>query len=103
MTVVGSSARRREGPEKLCGLAHYVDDTPLPGCLHGATLRTTVPRGRIVRISFDPAFPWKECVIARAEDIAGLNEVALIEHDQPLLVETQVRHVAEPILLVAHA
>lgn len=102
MAVVGSSARRREGPEKLCGLAHYVDDTPLPGCLHGVTLRTTVPRGRIVRISFDPAFPWKECVIARAEDIAGLNEVALIEHDQPLLVETQVRHVAEPILLVAH-
>ena len=103
MSVVGRSARRREGPEKLCGLAHYVDDTPLPGCLHGATLRTTVPKGRITRISFDPAFPWKECVIARAEDIAGLNEVALIEHDQPLLVETQVRHAAEPILLVAHA
>src|SRR5262245_53994403 len=103
MSAVGRSARRREGPEKLCGTAHYVDDTPLPGCLHGATFRTSIPKGRILRISFDPAFPWKECVVARAEDIAGLNEVALIEHDQPLLVETQVRHTAEPILLVAHA
>ncbi|HET7292455.1 MAG TPA: xanthine dehydrogenase family protein molybdopterin-binding subunit [Vicinamibacteria bacterium] len=102
MTAVGRNARRREGPEKLCGVAHYVDDTPLPGCLHGATLRTTIPRGRIVRIAFDPAFPWQECVIARAEDIAGLNRVALIEADQPLLVEREVRHAAEPILLVAH-
>src|SRR5262245_14857843 len=103
MSAVGRSARRREGPEKLCGTAHYVDDTPLPGCLHGATFRTSIPKGRILRISFDPAFAWKEYVVARPGDIGGLNEVALIEHDQPLLVETQVRHAAEPILLVAHA
>jgi len=100
---VGRSARRREGPDKLRGVAHYVDDLPLPGCLHGATLRSTIARGRIRRIAFDPAFPWKDCVIARAEDIPGANEVALIEHDQPLLVEDRVLHAMEPILLVAHA
>ncbi len=99
---VGRSERRREGPEKLRGTARYVDDYALPGCLFGATLRSTIPRGRIQKISFDPDFPWDEYVIARSEDIPGSNHVALIENDQPLLAADRVRHVMEPILLVAH-
>ena len=80
-----------------------MDDLPLPGCLHGATLRSSIAKGRIRSIRFDPSFAWDGCVIARAEDIPGANEVALIEHDQPLLTEGVVRHAMEPILLVGHA
>ena len=29
MGVVGTNARRKEGPEKLCGLAQYIDHTLL--------------------------------------------------------------------------
>src|SRR5207249_4897124 len=36
-------------------------------------------------------------------DIPGRNIVALIDDDQPCLAERLVRHVAEPILLLAHA
>lgn len=99
---VGRSQSRREGPEKLSGLARYVDDYTLPGCLFGATLRSTIPCGRIRQISFDPSFPWDECVVATAADIPGSNHVALIENDQPLLAAERVNHVTEPILLVAH-
>jgi CO/xanthine dehydrogenase Mo-binding subunit len=102
VSEVGRSARRREGPEKLCGRARYVDDIALPGCLHGTTLRSSIARGRIREIRLDPAYPWDECVIARASDIPGANEVALIENDQPLLADAVVRHAMEPILLVAH-
>src|SRR5262249_28914115 len=35
-------------------------------------------------------------------DVPGRNVVALIDDDQPCLVERTVRHVAEPIVLVAH-
>ena len=35
-------------------------------------------------------------------DIPGRNIVALIEDDQPCLAERAIRHVAEPILLLAH-
>lgn len=94
---------RPEGPAKLTGRARYVDDLPLPDGLHGATLRSTIPHGRIRGIHFDPAFPWSECVVATAADIPGQNCVALIEEDQPLLVQDEVRHAMEPILLVAHA
>jgi CO/xanthine dehydrogenase Mo-binding subunit len=101
--VVGRSERRKEGPEKLCGIAQYVDDHPLPGCLFGATLRSTIPRGRIRSIEPDPDFPWHEYVVATAEDIPGHNHVALIENDQPLLASREIHHAQEPILLVAHA
>jgi CO/xanthine dehydrogenase Mo-binding subunit len=100
---VGRNTLRREGPEKVSGLARYTDDYRLPGALHGVTLRSTIPRGRIRAIRYDPAFPWSEYVIATARDIPGVNDVALIEHDQPLLADTEVRHGMEPILLLAHA
>jgi CO/xanthine dehydrogenase Mo-binding subunit len=94
---------RREGPEKLCGRTLYLDDHPLPeGTLFGATLRSTIPRGRITKLDFDPAFPWKEFVVATARDIPGQNHVALMETDQPLLADGEVRHAMEPIVLVAH-
>jgi CO/xanthine dehydrogenase Mo-binding subunit len=102
VSVVGRSARRREGPEKLRGAAQYVDDHALPGCLHGATFRSTVACGRIKSLELDPSFPWGEYVVATADDIPGENHVALIEHDQPLLAKDRVRHPMEPILLVAH-
>ncbi len=101
MPAVGKSVRRSEGPEKVSGLARYIDDYDIPGCLHGATLRSTIPNGLIKSIVFDPAFPWKECVVATADDVP-VNEVALIALDQPLLARREIKHPMEPILLVAH-
>jgi CO/xanthine dehydrogenase Mo-binding subunit len=105
MRAIGTSASRREGPEKLCGLARYVDDMTLPGCLHGVTLRSTIPYGNIKSITFNPKFPWHDYVIATAKDIpaTGRNNVMLIEDDQPLLADTRVMHPMEPIALIAHA
>ena len=67
--IVGRSARRSEGPDKLCGLAKYVDDYALAGCLFGATLRSTIACGRIRSVRLDPAFPWSEYVVVTADDI----------------------------------
>ena len=102
MPLVGQSPRRKEGPEKLCGLAQYIDDYDLPGCLYGVTLRSSIPYGTIKEIRFDPRFPWHELVIVGAGDIPGENYVALIEKDQPLLVEQRVMHSQEPILILGH-
>ncbi len=102
MSAIGQNAARREGPQKLCGLARYVDDYVLPGCLHGVTLRSSIPSGTIRAVRFDPAFDWREFVIAMARDIPGRNNVALIEDDQPLLADGRVMHAMEPIALIAH-
>ena len=100
--VVGKAVLRKEGLAKVCGKARYVDDLTLPGMLHGATVRSSVARGRILGIEFGEGIPWDEFVIVTATDIPGENEIALINHDWPCLAAEFVNHPEEPILLLAH-
>uniref|UniRef100_A0A832I344 Xanthine dehydrogenase n=1 Tax=Eiseniibacteriota bacterium TaxID=2212470 RepID=A0A832I344_UNCEI len=99
---VGASVARREAPDKVTGRARYVDDLRVEGLLHGRTVRSETPRGRIVRVELDPAFDWRGVTVADWKNIPGENVVALIEDDQPLLARDEVRHAEEAILLVAH-
>jgi CO/xanthine dehydrogenase Mo-binding subunit len=114
MTLVGKSIPRKEGRQKVTGQALYVDDLKFDGMLHGVTVRSSIPRGRIKSISFDqpPAIPtsrdsdlvipWDDFTIVTAKDIPGENYVALILNDQPYLADTLVSHAEEPIVLLAH-
>src|SRR5213595_454035 len=125
MTLVGKSIPRKEGRQKVTGAALYVDDLKFDGMLHGVTVRSSVPRGRIKSISFeqppataggtdrsdqppaiaggtDRAIPWEEFTIVTAKDIPGENHVALILNDQPYLANEVVNHPEEPIVLLAH-
>jgi CO/xanthine dehydrogenase Mo-binding subunit len=103
MASVGTSSRRKEGPEKLTGEARYIDDCPLPGALHGVTLRSKVARGILREIRFDSSYDWSSVVVATARDIPGDNAVLLIEKDQPLLASREIRHLEEPILILGHS
>jgi CO/xanthine dehydrogenase Mo-binding subunit len=102
---VGRNVPRAEGVEKVTGRSRYVDDLSLPGMLWGRTVRSTIPRGRLVSVERDPAFDWSGFTIVDASDIpaGGRNVVTLITDDQPYLVEREVQHREEPILLLAHA
>src|SRR6266581_3849223 len=123
--LVGKSMPRKEGRKKVTGQALYVDDLSFEGMLHGVTVRSSIPRGRIKNISFDqpPAsstplgmpsreprsaggsdlnIPWDEFTIVTAKDIPGENYVALILNDQPYLAHKVVNHPEEPIVLLAH-
>jgi CO/xanthine dehydrogenase Mo-binding subunit len=98
--VVGRNVLRKEGAEKVTGAAQYIDDLTFPNLLHARTIRSTIPCGEIVdvRYRFDP----REFVVVTSRDIPGRNVVALIVDDQPALAARDIRHVAEPILLIAH-
>ena len=99
----GHSVIRKEGREKVTGRARYVDDLTFPGMLHGATVRSSIARGRIRGIRFGEGIPWNEFTVVTAADIPGKNEIALIEHDQPCLAAEAINHPEEPIVLLAHA
>jgi len=104
-SIVGKSFPRKEGRRKVTGQAQYVDDLTFPGMLFGATVRSTVPRGRITNIAFDNGIPWEEFTIVTAKDIhdnGGENYVALILNDQPYLADKVVNHPEEAIVLLAH-
>src|SRR5438094_6682057 len=100
--IVGAAVRRKEGWDKVTVAARYVDDMILPGMLHGATVRSTVARGKIKKIKFGAGIAWNEYVVVSAKDIPGKNCIALILDDQPCLASEFVNHPEEPILLLAH-
>lgn len=101
MTAVGKSVARKDGIGKATGAALYADDIAFPGMLFGRTIRSTIPRGRVKSIKLD--FDTTGFTIVDYRDVPGKNAVALIAEDQPFLVEGEVRHMAEPIMLLAHA
>src|SRR5213075_145253 len=100
--LVGKSIPRKEGRKKVTGQALYVDDLSFPGMLHGVTVRSSVPRGRITNISFAGDIPWHEFTIVTAKDIRDLklgeNYIALILNDQPCLADEVVNHPEEAIV-----
>jgi CO/xanthine dehydrogenase Mo-binding subunit len=100
LEAVGRNVLRKEGVEKVTGAAQYIDDLSFPGLLHGRTIRSTIPAGKIVNIGLN--FEKAGFTIVDHRDIPGRNVVALIEDDQPCLAAHEIRHVAEPILLLAH-
>src|SRR5262245_13895036 len=98
--AVGRNVLRKEGSEKVTGAARYIDDLRFPGLLHGRTIRSTIAAGTIVDVR--PHFPTTGFTIVNHWDIPGRNIVALIDDDQPCLAVREIRHVAEPIVLIAH-
>jgi CO/xanthine dehydrogenase Mo-binding subunit len=100
MNAVGTNVKRKDGIGKATGRTKYADDLVFPGMLHGRTVRTSIPAGRVTNIRYD--FDTTGFTICTAVDIPGKNVVSLIVDDQPCLVEAEVRHMAEPVVLLAH-
>jgi CO/xanthine dehydrogenase Mo-binding subunit len=100
--IVGSPVPRKEGVDKLLGRARYIDDIEREGMWHGATIRSTIPRGLIRSIGFDRSIDWSEFAIVTAAEIPGHNHIQLIFADQPCLADGQVNHCDEAVVLVAH-
>src|SRR5438128_796462 len=98
--AVGRNVLRKEGVEKATGVARYIDDLPFPRLLHARTIRSTIPSGEIVHIRHQ--FDTSGFTVVDYRDVPGRNIVALIDDDQPCLAERTIRHVAEPIVLLAH-
>lgn len=100
--IVGTPQIRKEGVDKVLGRAKYIDDLEREGMWYGATVRSTIPRGRIQSIHYGPGINWSEFVIVTAADVPGKNHIQMISADQPCLAADAVNHCDEPIILLAH-
>jgi CO/xanthine dehydrogenase Mo-binding subunit len=99
--TIGIGIPRADGAAKVTGRALYVDDLRPEGCLYGATVRSERAHATVLAITLDPSYDWTGITLVTARDIPGRNLVALITEDQPALADGVVRHVTEPIALVA--
>ncbi|MBM4357610.1 MAG: xanthine dehydrogenase family protein [Deltaproteobacteria bacterium] len=101
--IVGENVVRVDGAAKVTGRARYVDDLPpMPGELHGATVRSRIARGILKGIVLDPSFDWSDVTVVTARDVPD-NVVQLIVDDQPVLAHDRINHMYEPVALLACA
>jgi len=111
---VGARVLRSEDPRILTGKGRYIDDVVLPGMLHAAFMRSTVPHGRLgsVDVSEARALPGVVAVYTGA-DLASRSSPgkpgSTIGMDQTpglqipafyALATDKVRHVGDPIAMV---
>src|SRR5436190_22414814 len=100
MSSGDQSVKLKDVIGKATGYALYADDIVFPGMIHGRTIRSTIARGTLKSATVKGNTPG--LIVADHRDIPGRNVCYLIEQDQPFLVEKDIRHQAEPILLLAH-
>ncbi|WP_338690018.1 xanthine dehydrogenase family protein molybdopterin-binding subunit [Bradyrhizobium sp. 26S5] len=92
--------RRRDASDKLRGRTRYTIDRYLPGMLHAAVLRASVPAGRIVRLDTAKAtrMPGVHAVVTAA-DAPGKIGIGIADH--PLFAREVIRYDGEPLAAVA--
>ena len=101
---IGRSLPRMEGRDKVTGRAEYTHTMRLPGMLHAKIFRSTVAHGKIKSID-----------TSAARAVPGVLHVVTIEdvrnvipnpyygpafHDQPILADSKVRFIGEPVAVV---
>lgn len=99
---MGTSPPRVDGAAKVAGAAKYIADLHFDNAIDAAVIRSPHPRARILGIDLEPSFDWSDVVVVTAADIER-NEMAVIQLDQPVLAHHEVRHVYEPVVLLACA
>ena len=98
---IGTSPPRPDGVSKAEGSHAYADDFQLDGMYWGATVRSPHAHARIRSIRWHQDRTSEDSVCVTAKDLTGPNSVLLVKDDWPILAEGIVRHVGEPVALVA--
>ncbi|HVU93456.1 MAG TPA: xanthine dehydrogenase family protein molybdopterin-binding subunit [Jatrophihabitans sp.] len=99
--AVGRSIPSDQARAVVTGQLEYVTDRRLPGMLHGAVLRSTVPHARIRHIDTTAARRMAGVhAVVLGRDVP-VNQLGPNEADGPVLADTVVRQVGDAIALVA--
>ena len=102
---VGASAPHESAVGHVLGRALYIDDMPaMTGTLESALVLSSHAHARIVRIDFSRALRAPGVVAAiAAQDIPGVNDIAPICSDEPLLAADVVEYEGQPVAAIAAA
>ncbi|HVT59188.1 MAG TPA: xanthine dehydrogenase family protein molybdopterin-binding subunit [Thermoanaerobaculia bacterium] len=101
MNTIGASPPRPDGFAKAAGEACYADDLIVPGMWYGATVRSPHAHARLADLSWAPAGAGGEAVCVTARELPGPNGVQLVDDSWPILADRFVRHVGEPVAVLA--
>ena len=99
---IGVSRPHESAHLHVAGVAPYIDDLPeTAGTLHAALGLSPVAHGKLLAIDLATlrAQPGVVAVITAA-DIPGTNDCGPIVHDDPILADSVLRHVGQPVFAV---
>lgn len=102
MYVGNPDLRNVDGIEKVTGEARYVGDMSVPGMLVAKVLRSPLPHARITALDVSPALSVPGVVSAITHmDFVDHGNFGWPTKDAYILAYRKVRHVGEPVAVVA--
>lgn len=99
--IVGKSIPRLDGPDKVRGAAQFLADRDIQGVWIGGTVRSEVPRGKLISVKKNPAFDWSKVVLITAKDLPSSNFVHIVRDEYPILADGVVNYATQAVALVA--
>jgi xanthine dehydrogenase large subunit len=101
--LIGAELPQDSAHLHVAGEASYIDDIPEPrGCLHAAVGKSAIAHGRIVSLDLETVRTAPGVVaVLTAADVPGVNDVGPVMHDEPILADSLVQYVGQPIFAVA--
>ena len=99
--IIGKPVARIDGYEKATGESMFIGDMYSKGAWVCGVVRSDKASGIIRKIVFKESFDWSKVVTITANDLKGVNYVALIRPDYPILADKEVIFSTQGIVLVA--
>lgn len=100
-TPIGTILTRSDGPAKIRGLEKFAADYYEPNMLWAGVKRSAHAHASIKGINTSRALniPGVVTVLSH-KDVQGSNRIGVPEMDQPVLVDTKVRYLGDPVVLI---
>ncbi|HUO42609.1 MAG TPA: xanthine dehydrogenase family protein molybdopterin-binding subunit [Methylomirabilota bacterium] len=101
-SLIGKSVERVDSIDKVLGKPIYSFDILPENCLYLKIVRSTHAHALLRKVDVSQARQYPGVVLViTAADIPGINEATALLPDKPLLADTKVRFVGEPIAAIA--
>jgi CO/xanthine dehydrogenase Mo-binding subunit len=88
---------RIDSKEKINGQGKYIEDIQFENLHFARTLRSTIPKGKIVGVKYPEGY--EGICIVDARDVYR-NQVHMIDNEMPVFADEKVSYIGEPIALV---
>jgi len=98
MKNISESVKKKDHDIKTSGKAKYIADIKFEGMYYGKVVRSTISKGKIKEISL-PNIP-ENYYIVDANDIPGENALKVVNSEQPIFSEGNIKYFGEAIMMV---
>ena len=99
--MIGVSHPRPSSMLKACGVAEFSADIKIEGAIELAVIQSPTPMPGSRRMTFSRGREMPGVIgIMTADDIKGTNRLKMVVADRPVLCDTTVRYIGDPVAAV---